>query len=304
MLDRFKSLEIFGKVVALGSFSAAARATGLSQAMVTKHIASLEHRLGARLFHRTTRRISITEAGSAYFEATSRILADLELADSAISSTRVEPRGKLRVAAPQSFGTLHLAPLLSAFAETYPEISLELGLNERVVDLVQEGWDVAIRIGQLKDSSLVATRLAPCRMTVCAAQAYLDAFSQPRKVAELAAHNCLVYTLSNDIGPKQWTFGQRREVQVRVSGNVSASSGEALRIAALSGLGIAYLPTFIVGPDIAAGRLIALELDHPTIELGGIHAVYPSNRATPAKLKAFLEFLSGRFSPVPPWDQD
>lgn len=303
MLDRFTSLEIFGKVVALGSFSAAARATGLSQTMVTKHIASLENRLGARLFQRTTRKVSITEAGGIYFEATSRILADLELADHAISSTRLEPRGTLRVAAPHSFGTRHLAPLLPEFAQLYPEISLELGLNDRLADLVDEGWDVAIRIGQLKDSSLIATKLAPCRMTVCASPAYLEARGQPRKVSDLSAHNCLIYTLSNDIGPKQWTFGQRREIRVRVSGNISANSGDALLVAALAGQGLAYLPTFIVASDLAAGRLTEVELDHPPIELGAVHAVYPSNRTAPAKLKAFLAFVAGRYSPVPPWDQ-
>ncbi len=194
MLDRLTGLEVFAKVAAAGSLSAAARAMGLSQTMVTKHLSALEARLGVKLFHRTTRRLSITEAGRLYLESSERILADMEAADAAITAERIEPRGLLRVNVPVVFGTRQIAPLLAQFSELYPNVVVELGLNDRLVDLAEEGWDLAIRIGKLRDSSLVARRLAPNRVVVCAAPSYLAAHGTPRTVADLAAHNCLGYT--------------------------------------------------------------------------------------------------------------
>src|SRR3954467_7475434 len=166
MLDRLTGLEVFGKVTATGSFSAAGRALGLSQTMVTKHIAALEMRLGVKLFHRTTRKLSLTEEGRRYLEASERILADMEAADAAVAADRFEPRGVLRLNAPVAFGVRQIAPLLSEFAQRYPLVDVELGLNDRTVDLAEEGWDLVIRIGALGDSSLIARRLAPCSTLV------------------------------------------------------------------------------------------------------------------------------------------
>ena len=180
MLDRLTSLEVFAKVASAGSFSAAGRAMGLSQTMVTKHIAALEDRLGIKLFHRTTRRLSITEAGRNYLEASARVLADLEAADSAVAADRFEPRGMLRLNAPVSFGARQIAPLLPEFACRHPHVTIDLGLNDRLVDLAEEGWDLAIRIGNLADSSLIARRIAPCRTVLCAAPSYLAARGTPR----------------------------------------------------------------------------------------------------------------------------
>ena len=304
MLDRLTGLEVFAKVAAAGSLSAAARALGMSQTMVTKHIAVLEARLGAKLFHRTTRRLSITEAGRSYLESSERILAEIEAADAAVAADRVEPRGMLRINAPVSFGTRQIAPLLAEFAARYPRTSVELGLNDRLVDLAEEGWDLAIRIGNLSDSSLIARRIAPCRIVVCAAPSYLEARGIPPTVSSLSAHNCLGYTLSQRTPVDRWTFGARGEVSVRVSGNLRANNGDALLAGALAGQGIIHQPSFIVADDLRAGRLVALTLDHPNVELGGIYAVYLPDRHPPAKVRAFIDFIAARFAPDPPWDRD
>jgi DNA-binding transcriptional LysR family regulator len=301
MLDRLTGLEVFARVAGAGSLSAAARALGMSQTMVTKHIAALESRLGVKLFHRTTRRLSITEAGRNYLESSARILAEIEAADAAVAADRVEPRGLLRLNAPVSFGARQIAPLLAEFAQRHPRVTVELGLNDRLVDLVEEGWDLAIRIGNLSNSSLIARRIAPCRIVVCAAPSYLKARGTPRTVASLADHNCLGYTLSQRTPIDRWVFGD--DVGVQISGNLRANNGDALRAAAIAGQGIIHQPTFIVADDIREGRLVALALDQPTVELGGIYAVFLPDRHPPARVRAFIDFIAGRFAPEPPWDR-
>jgi DNA-binding transcriptional LysR family regulator len=303
MLDRLTSLEVFAKVAASGSFSSAARAMDLSPTMVTKHIAAIEARLGTRLFHRSTRKLSITEAGRSYLEACERVIADMDAADAAIAAERVEPRGVLRLNAPVSLGANEIAPLLKAFAQLHSGVTVELGLNDRLVDLVEEGWDLAIRIGSLRDSSLVARRIAPCRAVVCAAPSYLADNGTPRLVAELAGHNCLGYTLSRLVGSDSWSFGAKAEVAVKVSGDLRANSGDALRIAAIAGQGIIYQPTFIVADALRAGTLVTLKLDHDPVEFGGIYGVYAPGRHPPAKIRVFLDFLAAAFGPQPPWDR-
>ena len=302
MLDRLTGLEVFARVAAAGSLSAAGRTMGMSQTMVTKHLAALEARLGAKLFHRTTRRLSITEAGRSYLEASERILADIEAANDAVAADRVEPRGLLRLNVPVVFGTRQIASLLAEFAQRYPRVTVELGLNDRHVDLAEEGWDMAIRIGALADSSLVARRLAPCRMATCAAPSYLKARGTPRTVAELADHNCLGYTLALS-GPHRWSFGRRAEISVAIAGDLRANNGDALLAAAVAGQGIVYQPTFIVADDLRAGRLTALALDQPTNERLAVHAVYLPDRHPPAKVRAFIDFIATRFAPEPPWDR-
>jgi DNA-binding transcriptional LysR family regulator len=302
MLDRLTGLEVFARVAAAGSLSAAGRAMGMSQTMVTKHLAALEARLGTKLFHRTTRRLSITEAGRGYLEASERILADMEAANAAVAADRVEPRGLLRLNLPVVFGIRQIASLLPEFARRHPRVTLELGFNDRHIDLAEEGWDMAIRIGVLADSSIVARRLAPCRMMACAAPSYLKARGTPRTVAELADHNCLGYTLTQS-GPHRWIFGRRAEISVPVSGDLRANNGDALLIAAIAGQGIIYQPTFIVADDLRAGRLTALPLDQPTNGQLAVHAVYLPDRHPPAKVRAFIDFIATRFAPEPPWDR-
>jgi DNA-binding transcriptional LysR family regulator len=276
---------------------------GMSQTMVTKHIAALETRLGVKLFHRTTRRLSITEAGRNYLEASERILAEIDAANASVAADRVEPRGLLRLNAPVAFGTRQIAPLLAEFTERHPLVTIELGLNDRLVDLAEEGWDLAIRIGNLSSSSLIARRIAPCRVVVCAAPSYLEARGKPTTVSSLTAHNCLGYTLSQQTSVDRWVFGARAEVSVQVSGNLRANNGDALRAAAIAGQGLIYQPTFIVADDLRAGTLVTLDLDQPTVELGGIYAVFLPDRHPPAKVRAFIDFIAARFAPDPPWDR-
>jgi len=304
MLDRLTGLETFTKVAATGSFSAAGRVMGLSQTMVTKHIAALEARLGVRLLHRSTRKLTLTEAGRSYLDSSERILAEMEAADAAVSADRIEPRGMLRLNAPIAFGTSYIAPLLGEFAKLHPQVGIDLGLNDRLVDLVEEGWDLAIRIGNLGDSRLTARRIGSCRSVICAAPSYLAAHGTPRTVADLAQHNCLGYTLSMLVGVNHWAFGAKGEITIDISGDLRANSGDALRSAAVAGQGVIYQPSFIVAPDLRAGRLLLLEFDHPPMEFGGIYGVYAPGRNPPAKVRAFLDFLVARFGSNPPWERD
>jgi DNA-binding transcriptional LysR family regulator len=303
MLDRITGMQVFARVASLGSLSAAARALGMSQTMATKHVAAMEKRLGVKLMHRTTRRITLTESGRRYLDSAERILSELAEADATASADHLEVQGTLRINAPVSFGIREIAPLLPDFARLHPSLKVDLGLNDRFVDLIEEGWDVAVRIGQLADSTLVARRIAPCRTVVCAAPAYLKAHGTPRKVADLAAHNCLGYTLSKLAGVDRWHFGTDGKTVVRVRGNLTANNGAALKAAALAGQGLIYQPIFLVSDDLKARRLIALALDHPTIELGAIYAAYPPERRPPAKLRAFIDFLVARFGKEPPWER-
>jgi DNA-binding transcriptional LysR family regulator len=302
LLDRLTGLEVFAKVAASGSFSAAGRALGMSQTMVTKHIAALEQRLGIKLFHRSTRRLSITEPGRSYLEASERILAEIDAANAAVAADRVEPRGLLRLNAPVSFGARQIAPLLAEFSRRYPLVTVELGLNDRLVDLVEEGWDLAIRIGNLASSSLIARKIAPSRNVLCASPSYLSARGAPRTVSDLTHHNCLGYTLSRITGADRWIFGARGEITVPVSGNLRANNGDALRAAAIAGQGIIYQPIFIIADDLRAQTLVTITLDHPTVEFGGIYAVFPPDRNPAAKVRAFIDFIAARFSPDPPWE--
>lgn len=303
MLDRLTTLEVFAKVAAMGSLSAAGRVLGMSQTMVTKHLAALETRLGVKLFHRTTRRLSITEAGRNYLETSERILADVEAADAAVAADRIEPRGLLRLNVPVAFGTRQIAPLLCEFTRRHPLVTVELGLNDRLVDLADEGWDLAIRIGSLTNSSLIARRIASCHTIVCAAPSYLAACGTPHAISSLAEHNCLGYTLSSLTGVDRWAFGAKGDTVAVVSGNLRTNNGEALRTAAIAGQGLVYLPTFIVADDLRAGTLVALDLDQPTVEFGGIYAVFLPDRHPAAKVRGFIDFIANRFAPEPPWDK-
>ena len=276
----------------------------MSQTMATKHLTSLEDRLGTRLMHRTTRRLTLTEAGRHYLESAERILAEVEEADGAAMADRVDVHGTLRINAPLSFGFRELTPLIIEFSRENPAITVDMGLNDRVVDLIEEGWDIAIRIGQLRNSAMMARRLAPCRLVVVASPAYLAAHGTPRTIADLAGHNCLGYTLSSALGPTAWGFGRDGKIRTPIAGRFRANNGDALVAAAVAGYGIAYEPTFNVGHELRAGRLVALTFDQPTMELPGIFAVYPADRHPPAKIRAFLDFLGRRLGPNPPWDRD
>ncbi|MFL9825062.1 LysR family transcriptional regulator [Rhodoplanes sp. SY1] len=304
MLDRVTGMQVFARVAGLGSLSAAGRALGMSQTMATKHLAALEARLGTKLLHRTTRRLTLTEAGRRYLESVERILAELEEADATASVETVEVRGTLRLNAPFSFGIREIAPLLPEFSRRHPDLVVDLGLNDRVVDLIEEGWDMVVRIGRMQSSTLVARKLAPSRLVVCAAPSYLERRGTPRTIADLAGHDCLGYTLSQTVGAGRWAFGRDARHVVEVKGSLAANNGDALVVAAVGGQGLVFMPSFLVAREIRAGLLVPLVLDEPTPELAGVYAAYPSSRRPPAKVRAFIDLLAERFAPVPPWDRD
>jgi len=298
VLDRITGMRIFVRAVSAGSLSAAGRHLGISPAMATKHVDALEAHLGVKLLHRTTRRLSLTEAGSDYLDACLRILPEIEEAEASAASQRVEARGLLRMNVPLTFGSRYIAPLVPAFSQRHPAVRVELGLNDSQVDLIDGGWDMAVRIGRLADSTLQARRLADCPLVVCAAPAYLDERGVPRKVADLAQHNCLSYTLSQS---KDWTFGRDGNARVTVSGDLLANNGSALVAAAVGGQGIIYQPQFIVAGALRRGELVVLELDKPAMDVGGIHLLYPPDRRPPAKVRVMADYLIESFKDEVPW---
>ena len=259
--------------------------------------------MACKLLHRTTRRLTLTEAGRAYLDAAERILGEVADADAEAAAGAAEVRGTLRLNVPVSFGIREIAPLIPDFLENHPALSIDLGLNDRQVDLIEEGWDLAVRIGAMASSSMIARKLAPCFTVVCAAPRYLAAKGTPRSIADLARHDCLGYTLSRTIGADTWLFGGERNISVAVRGSLKANNGDALTAAAIAGEGIVYQPTFLVAREIEAGLLVPIELDQPPIVLDGIFAIYPADRRPPAKVRAFIDFLVKRFGPVPEWDR-
>jgi DNA-binding transcriptional LysR family regulator len=303
MLDRVAGMQVFMRVAALGSLSAAARALQMSQTMVTKHVAAIESRIGVKLMHRTTRKLTLTEAGRNYLASSEQILAAIEEAENSAGAEHLNARGTLRVSAPVSFGVREIAPLMPAFARAYPLVTIDLGLNDRMVDLIEEGWDMAIRIGNLGKSQMVVRKIAPCSSVLCASPGYLAERGTPTKIDDLSRHNCLGYTLSQEFGSDSWTFGLKAEITVPISGNMRASNGDALIAAAVEGQGLAYGPTFLAHSELRAGRLISIELDHPTSPLRGVFAAYPPDRTPPAKVRAMIDFLAQQFSPSPRWDR-
>lgn len=299
-MDSLTGMAIFARVVDTRSFTAAAAALGLSKSAVSKQVARLEDRLGARLLNRTTRRLSLTEVGAAFYERCARILAEVEDAELAVGRLQDAPRGRLRVNAPMSFGQLHLAPAIADFLAAHPGMSIDLTLTDRIVDVVEEGYDVAIRISRLADSSLIARRLVPMRRVVCGSPAYFERHGVPRHPRDLRRHNCLLYSYLPSAD--DWRFvGPEGPVAVRVAGTFKANNGDVLETAMLAGLGVALQPTFIAARDLQAGRLVAVMPDYVD-ESASVYAVYPHSRHLSAKVRAFIDFLAARFCPEPPWD--
>ena len=302
-MSLFEDMTVFVRVVEAASFSGAAQRLGLAKSVVSRRIGSLEARLGTSLFHRTTRRLSLTETGQAYYGRARRILDDVIEAEEVARRLQSELKGTLKVAAPMSFGLLHLSPAVADFLVAHPQLEIDLALNDRRVDLVSEGHDLAIRIGQLANSSLIARRLAPCRHVVCASPTYLQARGEPHSPEELEddRHDCLVY--SNRTISDEWRFrvgGEWRSFRVRAT-RLGVNNGDVLRDAAIAGIGLVVLPTFIVSEALRGGKLKAVlcdfELDDPAI-----HAVWPPNRELSAKVRAFVDFMSERFGGTPYWD--
>ena len=301
MGDSLQEMTIFARVVGTGSLSAAARDLGMSPAVVSRRLASLEARLGVRLVNRTTRSLHLTDEGAAYYETCTRVLTDIQEAEAVVSAGRAEPRGILRVALPASFGNQHVAPLVPRFAERYPEVQLALSLSDRAVNLVEEGFDLAIRIADLADSSLAARKLAPNRRVVCASPSYLGRHGTPRSPEELAKHNCLTTT---DFA-MNWDYRapDGRPGSVRVTGRYACDNWEVLREWALAGLGVALKSTWDVRRHLEDGSLVPLFAGYTFASDVAIYAVYPHRRHLPAKTRAFIEFLAESFGPEPYWDR-
>ncbi|MBN8482558.1 MAG: LysR family transcriptional regulator [Xanthomonadales bacterium] len=300
-MDKLQAMQLFVRVVDAGSFTAGAEQMGISRALASKQIQALEDTLGVRLLNRTTRRISLTDPGKNYYARAYDILNSLAEAEAEAAELQIEPRGRMRVSVPISFALRHLAPALAEFQRRFPRVELELGLNDRLVDLVDEGFDMAIRISRLADSSLVARRIAPASLVLVASPAYLERAGTPRHPHDLAAHNALIYTLAPK--PDEWVFTRDGDtVPVRIAGNLYVNNGDYVLAAALADSGIGLLPTFIAFDALQDGRLVPLLGDWQVPPIG-IHAVYPQTRALPAKTRALIDFLVERFGPEPYWER-
>jgi DNA-binding transcriptional LysR family regulator len=300
-MDRFDNMRVFAKVVENGSFAAAAARLSISASMASLHVKALEERLGARLLNRTTRRVSVTEIGRAFYERCTRLLADLEEAERSAGDMQTAPRGDLRVNAPPCLGACFLGPAIADFATRFPAISAELMLSDRPVDLVDEAFDIAVRIEPLPDSSLIARRLGSCRLVICGAPGYFEAHGTPRTPADLTHHSCLVLTGSSFFRRWHLRNGDGTELHVSLAGNIRANHPTVLMHAALAGHGIVYAPTYLVGEALRTGRLVTV-LDDYALPPLTVRALYPHNRHLSAKVRAFVDFLVARFEPESPWD--
>jgi DNA-binding transcriptional LysR family regulator len=300
-MENLEDIAIFVKVVDVGSFTGAAEALESSQPAVSKSVTRLEQKLGVRLLNRTTRRISLTEAGTALYAQASKALALLDNAQLDVGRFQTEPRGTLRISAPTAFTVLHLRHRLARFLERFPHVTLDLVLEDRVVDIVEEGYDAAIRIGVLASSTLIARRLAPCRQVLCASPAYLASRGSPEAVEDLLNHNCIVYTLGRDARLWRVLAEDGREIALPVRGNAYVNNGLLEQVFALEGVGIAILPTFYVGDALREGRLVRV-LERLQLPELGVYFVYPDRRNLLPKLKALLDFLVESFAGEADWD--
>jgi len=295
-------LEIFARVARTGNMSAAGREMGLSPAVVSKRISLLEERLNARLFQRTTRQLTLTETGEGYFKRVIDIISLFEEAEDFVSRRNTSPRGLLKVTAPTSFARQHIAPHLPAFIERYPDIELDFQLTDNFVDIIRDGFDVAIRIGELADSSLVARKIAPDDRVLCASPKYLAENPAPVKLSDLERHNCL---LAGSQAQDGWRLRDKdcREHQVRVDGNIRSNSSDFIREALLLGLGLSLRSTWDIAPELERGDLQVVMPDFSGSANFAVHAVYPCREFLPAKVHAFIDFLTELYGPDPYWNK-
>ena len=293
-MDRLTEMEAFVRVVDLGGFTDAARKMGVSKSAVSKHVSALEARLGARLLNRTTRRVNPTEIGLAYYDRAARVLSEATEADAMAASMQGTPQGELRVSAPLSFGIRHLGPAVSDFLKAYPEVAVRVSLDDRFVELVAEGFDLAVRIGALPDSTLIARKLAETALVLVASPDYLRRAGAPQTIDDLAEHQLLHY--SNLASGHSWRLrapsGDER--QVRAVGRLTVNNGDALLRAACDGLGIALSPAFICAEALRDGTVVEVLPAARPVPLG-LWAVYPAGRFTQPKLRVFVDFLAERF---------
>lgn len=301
-MDRLDCDRMFLAVVETGSFVGAAGRLGTSSGQASKLVARLEAELGVLLLNRTTRAVSPTEAGQAYFDRLRPLLEEFDSLDAAVKDISSDPRGRLRLTAPLSFGAIELAPRLDEFAAIYPEISLDVSFSDRIVNLVDEGFDMAVRVGRPADSSLIARKLCEARIVVVAHAAYLERRGRPQVPADLTGHSCIIDT--NFREPDRWSFrdAQGNPIAVPVNGRIRYSNAEACLGAAEAGLGLACVPGFVAGEAIRARRVQRV-LEAFETEPYGIHALYPHSRHLAAKVRVLVDFLVERYRGTPPWEQ-
>ena len=293
-MDRFLEMQTFNAVVDAGSFVKAAEALNMSKAAVSRYLVDMEARLGVRLLHRTTRRLSLTDEGQVFYGRSKELLAELAEAEEEISSRSHAASGLLRINAPFTFGVLHLAPLWGAFRSLHPKVKLDVTLSDRLVDLVEEGYDVAIRIARLDNSTLISKRLASTRMVLCASPQYLALHGTPQEPADLAQHAVISYSYWST--RDEWYFdGPQGPVSVKTQPCIHTNSGDTCRAAALAHQGVILQPSFLVGPDLVAGTLVELLPQYRSIELG-IYAVYPTRKHVSQKVRALIDFLAEHFA--------
>jgi DNA-binding transcriptional LysR family regulator len=300
-MEDLERMAIFARVVEAKSFSAAARRLGLSKSLVSKHVTQLEKSLGARLLNRTTRNMSLTEAGAVFYEHCARIIEELEEAKLAVSRLHTEPRGVLRISSSVAFGRLHVAPAVAEFLAAYPELSVDMVTTDRFVDLAEEGYDVVIRVTAEPGPTVVARKLAAFNRKMCATPEYFARHGMPKTPGDLERHNCLTYTYFNP-DPSWRLRGPDGDISVRAPGNLRLNDDDALAEAVLRGLGIALLPTFIIGKDLQSGRLQSVLSEYIPLERY-IYAIYLPTRHLSPKVRAFIDYLLKRFGPEPYWDR-
>lgn len=300
-MNAFGAIPVFVAVVENDGFSAASRALGISKSAVSKRINQLENHLGVRLLHRTTRKLSLTEAGERYFEHAAQALTAAGQAEDAVTELQGEPQGKLKISSPMSFGRLHVAPLIPIFMQRYPKILIDLVMDDRNIDLVAEGFDLAIRSGDMPASTLIARKLAPLRQVLCASPDYIDRYRMPVTPSELSERNCILFSYSGDAN--EWTLNKDGKSEaVLVSGSYRVNNSEAILVALREGIGIGRLPTFVAGPDLREGNLVRI-LESYHIPDHTFYAVFPERQYLPAKVRAFLDFSIDYFGGDQPyWD--
>ena len=304
-MNVLESMTLLIEAVDGGSLSAAGRSLGMAPSTVARGIGALEDDLGVRLLNRTTRNLSLTEAGRLFLERSRRILAEVEEAKISVTRLEADPRGTLKLNVPTAFGRIHIVPMLPDFLQTYPDLSVDLDMTDAFVDLVEEGIDLAVRIGELQDSSLIAKRIAPNNRVVCASPSYLDRAGRPSLPDDLRDHNCLIYKRQRN--RVVWHFRDAEGVihDVPIAGNLQTNNTEALVRMTLDGAGITILPIWLIGRYIREGRLEVMFRGHtvsPTALDTSIYAVFPYNRHLSPKVRAFVDALLKRFNPIPPWD--
>lgn len=297
-MNQIEHIVAFVRVAELGSYTRAAESLDLSRTRISRQVMALEESLGARLIQRTTRRLHLTEAGERYLLRAQSILQALDEAAAEVGQGNSDVRGRLRVNGPMSFGTRYLAPLVAQFMQSHPALEVRLDLNDRRVDLLEEGYDVAIRIGSLPDSSLVARRLTRCRLLFCASSEYLACYGQPRHINALTEHRCLRYRSGQNSA--DWQFASQ---SLAVDGPLESNNGDVLTHAAEAGLGIAQQPSFLVTESIANGRLVPILTQEPAVLLD-VHALYPARRYLPTKVERFIDLLAQAWGDPPVWEQN